>query len=427
MGVVGFVVILVALLAILHLYLWLRLVRGPLGPGRSRRVAGFGLLAGLLLVLVAVLAEPVLPARYAGWLAGPGYVWLGVVFYLLVGLLVLELPVLAVRLVLRWRASSRARVPAADLADPAHPVDPAVAPTDPADRAADPVDPAADPAADPVDAGRRRLLRRAAAVAAGVAALGISGYGVQRAYAPPRVTRLVVPLSRLDPRADGLRVAVIADLHLGPLYGARQVERVVDTVNALEPDLVALVGDLASSEAGRVREAAAPLRAMRSRYGAFFVTGNHEYYQGLEEWLEAAGDLGLRVLRNQRVEIAHRGGAIDLAGVNDREGSNYDDPPDYAAALGDRDPSRPVLLLAHQPVQVHRAAAYGVDLQLSGHTHGGQIYPFDLLVRLDQPTVSGLAEIDGTLVYVTDGAGFWGPPMRVGADPEVTLLELRVR
>jgi hypothetical protein len=261
-------------------------------------------------------------------------------------------------------------------------------------------------------------------VAAGVAAAGVSGYGVWRAYAPPEVKRLRVPLARLDPRADGLRVAVIADLHVGPLYGRRQVERVVEIVNSLDPDLVAMVGDLASTEAGAVARDAAPLRRMRSRYGSFFVTGNHEYYHGYEEWLDVADEFGLRVLRNQRVEITHRGGAIDLAGVNDREGGRYDDPPDYEAALADRDPARPVLLLAHQPVQVHRAAAYGVDLQLSGHTHGGQLFPFDALVRLEQPMVSGLATIDGTQVYVTNGAGFWGPPMRVGAAPDVTLLEL---
>src|SRR5690606_20021788 len=182
---------------------------------------------------------------------------------------------------------------------------------------------------------------------------------------------------------------------------------------------------LTSSEAGAVRAHATPLRQLRSRYGAYFVTGNHEYYTGVEEWLAEAEELGLRVLRNERVEIAHRGGAIDLAGVNDQEGSRYDDPPDYAAALGDRDPTRPVVLLAHQPVQVHQAAAYGVDLQLSGHTHGGQLVPFNAVVRLDQPAVSGLATVDGTRLYVTNGAGFWGPPMRVGAPPEVTLIELR--
>jgi predicted MPP superfamily phosphohydrolase len=220
-------------------------------------------------------------------------------------------------------------------------------------------------------------------------------------------------------------VAVIADIHVGPLYGAGQVERVVEIVNRLDADLVTVVGDMVSSEVGKVRESAAPLRGLRSRYGSFFVTGNHEYYNGYEEWIEAAEELGLRVLRNQRVEIAHRGGAIDLAGVNDLEGTRYDDPPDYAAALDDRDPSRPVLLMAHQPVQVHEAATYGVDLQVSGHTHGGQLYPFDVMVRAEQPVVSGLAEVDGTQVYVTNGAGFWGPPIRVGADPEITLLELR--
>jgi hypothetical protein len=386
-GFLGFLAILVAVLALIHLYLWQRLVRDTTRPGARRRLAGFGILAGGLLVPAAVLANP-LPRRFEGWLAGPGFGWLGVMFYLLIALLALELPVLVIRLGQRRRARRTA---------------PEAAP----------------------DPGRRILLRRAAAGAAGVVAVGVSGYGVSRAYAPPRVTRLQVPLARLDRRSDGLRVVVIADLHVGPLSGRRQVERVVDVVNSLEADLVTVVGDLVSTEVGAVRAQATPLRRMRSRYGSFFVTGNHEYYHGYEEWLEVADDLGLRVLRNQRVEIAHRGGAIDLAGVNDREGSRFGDPPDYPAALGDRDPSRPVVLLAHQPVQVHRAAEFGVDLQLSGHTHGGQLYPFDFLVRLDQPVVSGLAEVDGTLVYVTDGAGFWGPPMRVGADPEVTLIELR--
>jgi len=382
---VVFLSVLLAVLGLVHLYLWQRLVRDTSRPGWRRRAAGFGVLAGAVLVLATVLLSGPLPERYERWLAWPGYLWLGVVFYLLAALLVAELPVLVGRLVQR-RAG----------ADP-----------------------------DAPDESRRLLLRRTAAVAAGVVAAGTSGYGVWRAYAPPTVTRLQVPLRRLDRRADGLRVAVIADLHVGPLYGRRQVERVVEIVNSLEPDLVTVVGDLVSTEVGAVRADAEPLRRMLSRYGTFFVTGNHEYYHGYEEWLEAADDLGLRVLRNERVEIVHQGGALDLAGVNDREGSRYDDPPDYAAALGDRDPSRPVVLLAHQPVQVHRAAEYGVDLQLSGHTHGGQLFPFDALVRLEQPMVSGLKEIDGTQVYVTDGAGFWGPPMRVGADPDVTLLELR--
>lgn len=402
MGVLIFLAVVVVLTCLIHLYLWLRLVHSTTGNRRWRLVGGLAVLGAAAVLVMTLLAEPLLQ-RVTGWLAAPGYVWLGLVFYLLLGLLVLELPVLVTSRVLRWRASRLGR--------PGVPGSPdAPAPAEPPDLP---------------DPGRRLLLRRGAAIAAGVTAAGLGGYGVARAYAPPTVTRLEVPLPRLPRRADGLRVAVLADLHVGPLYGAGQVERVVEMVNALDADLVTVVGDLVSSELGAVRQAVAPMRQLRSRYGAYFVTGNHEYYTGHEEWIEAADELGLRLLRNERVEIVHGGGAIDLAGVNDREGNQYDDAPDYDAALGDRDESRPVLLLAHQPVQARQAAAYGVDLQLSGHTHGGQLAPFNLLVRLDQPVISGLDEVDGTLVYVTNGTGFWGPPMRVGADPEITLLDLR--
>ena len=182
----------------------------------------------------------------------------------------------------------------------------------------------------------------------------------------------------------------------------------MELVNDLDADLVTVVGDIVTSEPDKVRQSLLPLTRLRGRRGVFYVTGNHEYLVGVENWTEAAAELDLRVLRNERVEIAHGGGA-----------------PDYEATLGGRDSSRPVVLMAHQPVAVHDAAPYGVDLQVSGHTHGGQMFPFDYLVGLQQPVVSGLAEVDGTPVYVTNGAGFWGPPVRVGADPDITLLTLR--
>src|SRR6185312_4552907 len=149
----------------------------------------------------------------------------------------------------------------------------------------------------------------------------------------------------------------------------------------------------------------------------------------VEEWVQEVDRLGLRVLQNRRQEIQARGGVLDLAGVNDLNadpaGTGLAAGPDFAAALGDRDPSRPVVLLAHQPLAAKQAASYGVDLQLSGHTHGGQVVPFNLVVKLQQPVVSGLGEVDGTKVYVTNGAGFWGPPVRVGAKPQISLVELR--
>jgi len=436
---VGFATVALLITGLIHLYLWRRLVGDTVTNRRLRRLTAAAA-AGLAVLIPATLAAAALPVRYERWVAWPGFVWLGVMFYLLVALLVLEVPVLVAGLVLRLRARARPSVrTAAGAAAAGAPVaDRALAPekaraTEAAPAAARRVPagggapPPAPPAAgeDDADPGRRLLLRRGAAIAAGLIATGAAGWGVHRAYRPPTVHRLDVPLPRLDPRADGLRVAVVADLHVGPLYGGRQVARVVEIVNSLDADLVTVVGDMVTSEAGEVRDALAPLRHLRSRYGGYAVTGNHEYYTGHEEWVDVAEELGLRVLRNERVEIVHGGAAVDLAGVNDVEGGRHGDPPDFAAALGDRDPSRPAVLLAHQPVQVRQAAAYGVDLQLSGHTHGGQVFPFHLLVRSEQPVLAGLAEVDGTRVYVTRGTGFWGPPMRVGADPEVSLLVLR--
>lgn len=404
-----FFVVAVAVAASIQVYLWWRLVRSTTGPGRWRRVGTAAFVVGFLSLLGSMVFGTQVGPEW-GWLTAPGYLWLAVTFYLLLVLLALEVPLLVgPRLVARARA--RARAP-----------EPAKVPVAVGGPPAAGGDPEPDPDHDP---DRRLLLRRGAAITAGLVAVGVTGFGVSRAYSPPRIKRLEVPLARLHPRADGLRVAVLGDIHVGPLFGTGQVERMVERVNDLGADIVTVVGDVVTSEPERVRESLLPLTGMRARYGTYYVTGNHEYYVGHEDWAEVADELGLRVLRNERIEIAHGGGAVDLAGVNDVVGGEYGDPPDYAAALGDRDPSRPVVLMAHQPVAVRDAARYGVDLQVSGHTHGGQLYPFDFLVQLQQPVVSGLAEVDGTQVYVTNGVGFWGPPVRVGADPEITLLTLR--
>lgn len=414
-----FVAIAFGIAGLIHLYLWHRLVRGTTRPGRWRRVGGAAIAGALVLLVATLVLGDRLPTGLR-WLALPGYVWLALMFYLLLTLLLLEVPVLAARLATRRPVRTRrsAPVPAlvgAGAADPP----PATGP-DPASAPRLPPEP--EPGHDP---DRRLLLRRGAAITAGAVAVSFTGFGVSRAYRTPTIKRYEIPMSRLDRRADGLRLAVLADLHVGPLLGTGQVERMVKIVNDLDADLVAVVGDVVTSEPGRVRQSLLPLTRMRGRHGVYYVTGNHEYYVGPEHWTQAAAELDLRVLRNERVEITHGGGVIDLAGVNDITGAQYADPPDYEATLANRDPSRPVVLMAHQPVAVHDAAPYGVDLQLSGHTHGGQMFPFDYLVGLQQPVVSGLGEVDGTPVYVTNGAGFWGPPVRVGADPDITLLTLR--
>jgi len=414
---------------LIHLYLWKRLVRDTTTPGRWRRV---GTVAALVLALLT-------PATMIGtreglyWLAWPGYLWLAVMFYLLVVLAVLEPPMLVTRLVLARRSRRAAAKAPETVAVPAGAgattvAEPPAGATTVAEPPADAVPPVDTPPVEPDhDPDRRRLLARGAAIFAGLTATGIVGYGVRTALGPPRLDRVQIPLAKLPRSMDGLRIATVSDIHIGPLAGRAHTERVVAAINRLDADLVAVVGDLVDGTVAELGDAAAPLRDLRSRYGAFFVTGNHEYYSGVEEWVVEIERLGLRVLQNERQEILARGGALDLAGVNDPagEGLGFAQGPDFDAALGGRDPSRPVVLLAHQPINVHEAAKRGVDLQLSGHTHGGQIVPFNLAVALQQPVVSGHATIDGTQIYVTNGAGFWGPPVRVGAPPQVTLVELR--
>ncbi|MEU4398599.1 metallophosphoesterase [Micromonospora orduensis] len=411
LAVVGFVAVLALVTGLIHLYLWKRLVRDTTTPGRWRRAGGIAAL------VLAFLVPVTLTSTQAGlyWLAWPGYLWLALMFYLLVALIVLEVPMLVSRLVLRRRVVAAEPTTAA----PEPVLVGAAGPTEPPAAAAT--------AAPDHDPSRRLLLARGAAIFAGLTAAGVTGYGVRTALGPPRLDRVQIPLAKLPRAMDGLRIATVSDIHLGPLRGRAHTERIVAAINRLDADLVAVVGDLVDGSVAELGSAAAPLRDLRSRYGSFFVTGNHEYYSGVEEWVQEVDRLGLRVLQNRRQEIQARGGVLDLAGVNDvsAAGTGLAAPPDFAAALGDRDPSRPVVLLAHQPIAAVEAAKFGVDLQLSGHTHGGQMVPFNLAVRLEQPVVSGLGEVDGTKVYVTNGAGFWGPPVRVGAEPQISLVELR--
>ncbi|WP_443189999.1 metallophosphoesterase [Micromonospora sp. CB01531] len=452
----GFAVLVTALI---HLYLWKRLIRDTTRPGRWRRVGGIA----LLLLALLVPATMITTRGGVHWLAWPGYLWLALMFYLLVLLLALEVPLAVAKLALRRRmrvglpasepalvgaggpaaapldiAAVQAEMPSAGLArassvglaEPPADQPPADQPAESATGPANP--PPAGTATAPApghDPSRRLLLTRGAAIFAGLTAAGLTGYGVRTAMGPPRLDRVQIPLAKLPRSMDGLRIATVSDIHLGPLRGRSHTERIVAMINRLDADLVAVVGDLVDGSVAELGAAAEPLRDLRSRYGSFFVTGNHEYYSGVEEWVQEVDRLGLRVLQNARQEIRARGGVLDLAGVNDvtAAGTGLAAPADYAAALGDRDPSRPVVLLAHQPVAAYEAAKYGVDLQLSGHTHGGQMVPFNLLVGLQQPVVSGLGEVDGTKVYVTNGAGFWGPPVRVGAPPQATLVELRAQ
>ena len=242
------------------------------------------------------------------------------------------------------------------------------------------------------------------------------------------VVRVDVPIPGLPPAWQGFTVAQISDVHVGPTIRQRYVRRIVDRVNTLQADVVAITGDLVD---GRVHELAAqvaPLADLRSRHGTFFVTGNHEYYSGAPAWIDELRRLGLTVLLNEHVVIAasDAGRPLVLAGVTDFSAGHFDPAhrSDPVRALAGAPPDAVRLLLAHQPRSAAAAADAGFDLQLSGHTHGGQFYPWNLFVRFQQPFTAGLHRWGTLWVYTSRGTGYWGPPNRFGSPSEITCLRL---
>jgi uncharacterized protein len=254
-------------------------------------------------------------------------------------------------------------------------------------------------------------------------------WGYFEAMRVPRVRQVDVAIPRLGAGLDGVRVVLLTDTHYGPIDRARWSAGVVDTVNRLDADIVCHTGDIADGSVSRRRAQAAPLATVRARLARTYVTGNHEYFGEADGWLEHMRELGWEPLHNRHLVVERGGSRLVIAGVDDRTAAGSGRPghrADHAAALAGADPDLPVLLLAHQPKQVDAAVAHGIDLQISGHTHGGQIWPFHYLVRLDQPVVRGLTRHgDRTQLYTSRGTGFWGPPLRVFAPSEITVLTLR--
>jgi uncharacterized protein len=216
---------------------------------------------------------------------------------------------------------------------------------------------------------------------------------------------------------------------VGPTIGRTFMVDLVRRVNELQPDVVAITGDLVDGSVAELGAAVAALGDLKAKHGVYFVTGNHEYYAGAHEWVAYLGTLGIRVLRNERVTIGEGESAFDLAGVDDWTAGQHasDHGHDLPKALAGRDESRELVLMAHQPRSITEAAERGVGLQLSGHTHAGQIWPWRYFVYLQQPFVAGLAKRKDTWIYVSPGTGYWGPPMRLGSRAEITRVILERR
>ena len=256
---------------------------------------------------------------------------------------------------------------------------------------------------------------------AGAAAL----FGLVGARRTPRVREVEVPIDGLPAALQGFTIAQISDLHVGPTVKAPFVRAVVERINALRPDAVAITGDLVDGRLQDLAPDVAPLAELRSRHGSFFVTGNHEYYSGAAEWIAHLRQLGLTVLIDEHVVLQHEGAQMVMAGVADFSARHFDAShhSDPRAAIAGA-PSDAVLrvLLAHQPRSAPAAADAGFHIQLSGHTHGGQFWPWNLLVKLQQPFVAGLHRLRSMWVYTSRGTGYWGPPLRLGAPSEITRL-----
>lgn len=278
-----------------------------------------------------------------------------------------------------------------------------------------------------IDPSRRLFFKKAGLVAAGGSSTLLVGSAYWSAARPPEVRTISVTLSRLPKALSGLKIVQLTDVHIDHSTEVAWIQEVVKRVNARKPDLVVITGDLVDGQVPWLLDKVRLLAGMKSRYGSFFVTGNHEYYSGVGPWVKALNQMGIRVLRNERVAIGDVGASFDLAGVDDfrARGHAPGHGSDIRPIIAGRDPDRELVLLAHQPKSIGLADESKAGLQLSGHTHGGQIWPFHVLVGLDQPYLAGLyAHSADTQIYVSRGTGFWGPPMRLFAPAEISEIVL---
>jgi len=385
-----FILIFGSILLLTYTWLGWRLTR-PLVDGSSWRWIVIGLLVGhyiSVFVSFAILRS-LGPGGWAGPLYWVTYGGMGLFSLIFTGMVLMELGVLGVKTSDHWRENK-------------------VIPEDPE---------------------RRRFFHQSANIAVlGVSALA-GAFGVWRARRHPTVVKVEVPIHNLPEELEGYSIAQISDLHLGPTLSGTFMHRVANSVNELKPDMVAITGDLVDGSTTHLAEHVKPLKELSSADGTFFVTGNHEYYSGAEPWCQMLSDLGLNVLNNAHSVIRRGAAKLMIAGVNDYRAhrilpAHRSDPAAAVAGAPDCDAR---VLLAHQPGSCLDAREQQFDLQLSGHTHGGQFFPWNFVVGRFHPFHRGLNAWQKGWVYVNRGTGYWGPPMRIGVDSEITLLVLKRR
>lgn len=276
-----------------------------------------------------------------------------------------------------------------------------------------------------VDPERRLFLSRVAASGALAVGGGVGVFGAWRAFTPPEITEVPLRLVGLPRALDGFSIVQLSDIHVGAIIQERFLDQLVATANSARPDLVAITGDLVDGSVSALGRYVARLRNLQSRFGTYFVSGNHDYYSGWEEWSHALEGMDFEVLRNRSVAIGGPGASFDLIGVDDYGTKWARSGYDLERATAGRDPARASVLLAHQPSGFEEVAERKLGLQLSGHTHGGQMFPGNLVGDVIWGTRNaGLSQLGGSYLYTSRGCGFVGPPMRVAAPPEVVKIVL---
>lgn len=367
----------IALLALLHLYIGLRLLPPlPVGPV-GFAIGALALLASCLLMPLALVARSARDEEWSDRLAWIGLTTMGLFSSLVVFTLLRDLVLLIARVF----------ATAADMA----------------------------------------AVERVTAIATIAIAVLATLIGLFNARRRAAIVDVEVPVANLPPELHGFSIAQISDVHVGPTIKQKYVDAIVEAVNGLDADVIAVTGDVVDGSVQQLAAHVAPLSRLRSRHGTYLVTGNHEYYSGAQAWTKEFQRLGMHVLMNEHVVLTHRERQIVVAGVTDYSAHHYDPTQrsDPSVALQGAPASAAVkILLAHQPRSAMAAAAAGFDLQLSGHTHGGQFWPWNHFVRFQQPFTSGLNRLQDLWVYTSRGTGYWGPPKRFGAPSEITRIRL---
>lgn len=379
---IAFAVVAIAFFAAAHFYLYRRLIH-DVTTRRWARLAAGGFIVALTLggILGRLLWRGSTEVRPLA-IAFP--LWIGFFLYALLGLVAVEVALAA------WRAAPKKSAPL------------------------------------PHSPERRLFLARTAAATAASVGAGLTGYGVFRAYHPAETTVVPIRLPGLPRSLDGFSIVQLTDVHIGSVLQRAFLDELVDRANAQKGDLVAITGDLVDGSPAQLGQYVARLDRLKSRYGTHFVTGNHDHWSGADAWTAALSGLGVKVLRNRHVSIGEGKDSFDLIGVDDWGGGGWTNGYDLEAAIAGRDPSRASVLLAHQPSGFDEAAKAGIGLQLSGHTHGGQMWPGPFVATLIWGSrCAGLTQVGSSSLYVSRGCGFVGPPLRVGSPPEIVKYLLQ--